>query len=251
MWTLLGSGLAWSLAVVAAAVPPSTTWKAIAPPASAVEWRCANTSGHDWSVRTTPRGDLLFAAAPVQRAELVWPLPGGGRLVGTNKGESGGAIEWVSDSGAQRLELLRTNPVAFAQYRGDIYIATGPSNPATDRGEIYRMHRQAPLSWQIDKVLDLGEAPGAALADADQWTLVTGSGVTRVDLRTLATTRLHTNPHWSQVHPTSIVLRHGRWYIGARSAVIRLSPFNDAYREEWMVPPACAAASTAACHCKA
>ncbi|GAA5069902.1 hypothetical protein [Lysobacter panacisoli] len=246
----MGAGIAWAVVLATASVTPSTHWNVTAPPANAAEWRCANESRSDWTVGMGARGELLFATTPAHPPELSQPLPGGGRLVGTNKGEWGGTVAWVSDSGAQRVELLNKPVVAFAAFRGEVFIASG-SNMYGERGEIHRMHRRGATRWQIDKVLDLAEVPSAALLEADTWTLVTNRGVVRVDLRTLATSRLHTNLQWGQVHPGSVVHRQGRWFIGARSAVIRLSPFNGSYREEWMVPPSCATTTPAGtCHCK-
>lgn len=238
--------LAWSVAFATATGAPPNAWKAVAPPANEREWTCASQSTTDWTVRTGSHGELLFASDGARHPDVSMAVPGGGRLVGSYRGESVGAVEWVSDSGRERVELLRANAVAFTQYRGDVYIATGQAR--NDRGEIYRMHRQGATRWQIDKALDLGEAPGAAVAQDSTWTLVTGTGMTQVDLRTLAATRMHTNRQWGQVYPASLVRRQGRWYIGARSAVIRLSPSATAWREEWMVPPACAKPS-AGCGC--
>lgn len=245
----MGAGIAW-VVLATASVTSSANWNVTAPPANATQWRCATQSHSDWTVATGARGELLFATTPAHPPELSQPLPGGGRLVGTRKGEWGGTVEWVSDSGAQRVELLHKPAVAFATFRGDVFIASGP-DMFGERGEIHRMVRRGATRWQIDKVLDLQEVPAAALLEAGTWTLVTNRGVVRVDLRTLATSRLHTNLQWGQVAPGSVVHRQGRWYIGARSAVIRLSPFNSGYREDWMVPPSCAATPPGgACACK-
>jgi hypothetical protein len=238
----MGSGLAWWLLVVSA-----SAWKAVAPPATDAQWQCANASAQEWRVQAGTRGELLFAHAPGGIAALSFRMPDGGRLVGTDRGEFGGSVDWVSDAGDQRLQLLETNPVAFTLYRGDVYIASGLSHLGVEYGTIHRLHRQGPGRWQIDKVLDLGEAPGAALAKNETWTLATGTGVVNVDLRTLALTRVHTNRQWGQVHPTSLQQREGRWFVGARSAVIRLTPTGDGWREEWLLPPDCAARQ--ACRC--
>lgn len=249
MWTGIGMAVAFTGAL-ASSVAPSSAWKTTAPPGNDAQWRCANHARNEWRVQTDARGGLLFAAPPARRPEFSLRLPGGGRLVGIDKGEFGGSVDWVSDSGRERLQLLQTNPVAFTQYRGDVYIASGLSHLGDEYGEVYRMHRLSPTRWQIDKVLDIDEAPTAALAESEVWTLVTTHGVMRVDLRSFTATRMHVNARWGSVYPNSVVHRQGRWYIGARGAVMRLSPSGDAYREEWMVPPDCAAATADFCRCR-
>lgn len=238
MW----STVAWML--FAASAP---TWKPVAPPATDAQWQCANASAHDWRVQAGSRGELLFSPASGGEATLSFRMPDGGRLVRTDHGQAGGSVDWVSDAGDQRLQLLDTDPVAFTSYRGDVYIASGPSHAGVGQGQIHRMRKQGHGRWQIEKVLDLGEAPGAAAARNETWTLVTGTGVVSVDLRTLALTRVHTNRQWSQVAPRSLGQRDGRWFVGARSAVIRLTPVGDGWREEWLVPPDCAARHACPC----
>lgn len=249
MWTGIGMAVAFT-AALASSMEPAGAWKASAPPGNEAQWRCANHARNEWRVQTDGRGEVLFAAASARRPEFSLRLPGGGRLVGIDKDEFGGSVDWVSDSGKERLQLLQTNPVAFTQYRGDVYIASGPSHLGAEYGHVHRMHRLSPTRWQIDKVLDLDEAPVAALAESEVWTLVTTQGVLRVDLRSFTATRMHVNPRWGSVYPNSVVHRHGRWYIGARGAVVRLSPSGDAYREEWMVPPGCGMAAADYCHCR-
>lgn len=238
MW----SGMVWMLLAVSA-----SAWKAVPPPSTDAQWRCAGASTQDWQVQHGLRGEVLFAHAPGAEATLSFRMPDGGRLVGTGHGASGGAVDWVSDTGDQRVRLLDAAPVAFTAYRGDVYIASGRSHAGPGQGQIHRLHRQGPGRWQIDKVLDLGEAPGAALARDETWTLVTATGMVNVDLRTLELTRVHGNPSWWQVDPASIAQRDGRWYIGARSAVIRLTPLGEGWREEWMLPPDCAAGDGCRC----
>ncbi len=238
----------WSdMALTLALAVSSTAWTVVAPPATQAQWSCANASPEQWRVQRDARGELVFARAPAQTPQIVFAMPDGGQLVGTDHGEFGGSVEWVSDAGDQRLRLLDANPVAFTAWRGDIYIASGLSHLGLEHGEVYRMRQQGRGRWQIDKVLDLGEAPSAAAAEGDAWTLATGTGLVRVDLRTLALTRVHTNPQWWQVHPISIARREGRWFVGARSAVIRLSPLGEGWREDWMVPTACAAVRGCGC----
>lgn len=230
------------MALAVALAASSSAWAPVAPPATAAQWSCANASPQEWRVQRGAHGELVFAPASARAPDLVWRMPDGGRLVGSNQGEFGGSVDWVSDAGDQRVRLLEANAVAFTAWRGDIYIASGLSHLGLEHGEIHRMRQQGRGRWQIDKVLDLEQAPSAAMAKDEAWTLVTGTGLLRVDLRSLAIARVHENPQWWQVYPTSLLQRDGRWFIGARSAVIRLSPVGEGWREEWMLPPGCAAA---------
>jgi hypothetical protein len=226
------------IALIAASA--ASSWTVIDPPQPGLSWHCTSMVQQQWSARVT--GDKLLFSPRVPEAknrDLVWSIGKRGQLVGRNRGLAGGALEWVTDAGKQRRTLLDINPVAFAEHRGDIFDAAGQSHRVLGDGSIYRLRSGGGRDWQIEKVLDLEEAPLAAYARNGSWFLVTVMGVTRLDLHTLETTRLHRNMQWWQLDPSSIVEHRGRWYIGARRGVIRLTRDSQGYREQWMVPSDC------------
>lgn len=226
------------IALVAASA--ASSWTVIDAPRPGIEWQCTSMVKQQWTTRVTG-GNLQFSprTAAAKNRDLVWAIGKRGVLVGRNRGLAGGTLEWVTDSGRQRHTLLDISPIAFAEHRGDIFVAAGLSHRVLGDGSIYRLRSRSGGQWQIEKVMDLEEAPLGAYARNGSWYLVTVLGVTRLDLATLETTRVHRNMYWWHLDPASIVEHRDRWYIGARRGVIRLTRDGAGYREQWMVPSDC------------
>ena len=240
------NALAWLTATTAA-----SSWTVIEPPQSRVDYLCTSSVQKEWRAQVGRRGELRFAprtGAGQGEPELVWAIGKRGRLIGNNRGLAGGSLDWLPAGGGPRQKLLDITPIGFAQYRGDIFVAAGLSHRIEGDGSIYRLRARDNGRWQIDRVLDLQEAPLGTYAREGEWTLVTAIGVTHLDLRTLQARRLHTNLNWWQLGPSSIVGHKDRWYIGARRGVVRLTPDVDGYREQWMVPSDCRS-FTGDCQC--
>lgn len=224
------------IALIAATA--ASSWTVVDPPRAELDWHCSSLAPQEWRARVS--GDKLMFSPRAQdgrNGDLVWSVGKRGQLVGRNQGLRGGSVDWVTDGGRQRRTLLDINPVAFAQHRGDIYVV-GVSNRTLRDGTIHRLRSEGGR-WQVEQVLRLDEPPLAAYARNGSWYLVTVIGVTRLDMQTLAATQLHRNMQWWRLNPSSIVGHRGRWYIGARRGVLRLTPDSEGYREQWMVPSEC------------
>lgn len=204
-------------------------------------WQCANRAEQEWTIAasstTTARVTPLVPEPSLEtRLELA-----DGVLVGTNHGEFGGKIEWRPRDLPARLVIDRVNPVAMIQRGDDVLIATGLAHMTLDAGEILRLSRAEGGDWVASKALDLGEAPNAATRLDDRtWVILTTKGVSRVDLDSLKSKVIHRNRNWWWIYGNSIVPVGDAWVIGARRAVIRLSPNGDEFVEEWLVPKSCA-----------
>lgn len=227
-------------AIVLAAAGASNSFVVIDPPPPGADWSCTSMIQRQWNPRVSA-GQLMFSSQDwsTRRRDLVWAIGKRGHLVGRSHGLAGGSLEWVTNEGRQRRTLLELNPVAFAQHRGDIYVAGDRAYNAVEGGVIYRLRSRSGGQWQIEPVLKLDEAPLTGHAQGPGWYLVTGRGVIRLNLETLEVTRLHRNNQWWQLAPSSIVEHRGRWYIGAVRGVVRLTPDSDGYREQWIVPSDC------------
>lgn len=213
-------------------------WIALSPPATAAQWQCANYARDEW--RVSPRSGADVAIARGDHSSVVrMDLPDGA-LLGKNNGEFGGAIEWKTPNGKPEVILPNKNPVAFTQSGASVLVASGLAHLGMDHGEIIRLDRGEHGRWNATRVLDLGSAPTAAYReDADNWIILTNTGVKRIDLGTMTVTKLHENPGWFNVYPNSIAASGQSWLIGARRAVIRLDPEGSGYSEQWLVPGTC------------
>lgn len=231
---------------------PPKGWVAIGQPENKAEWACANYSQQEWAVSGNSAQSVTIS--PYKDAsEIKLSLPDG-ELIGINHGEFGGRIEWIGQDGVRRVLVPDGNPVAFTIRGDDVFAATGLSHMGIESGEIIKLHRVHDGTWQVSTVMDLGEAPdaGTRIGDAT-WILLTTNGVTRVDLHKLTKEQIYHNKNWWMLYANSIRPLGNSWVVGARRAVIQLTPDNGTYAEEWLVPASCKSLERLAgpnCECK-
>ncbi len=223
-------------------------WTAISQPVGD-NWRCANSSREEWAVSAGPNNTVQISPHSA-RVDVRLALPDG-ELVGTNQGEFGGMIEWVTRDTKRHMVLPDVNPVSFTTRGDDVFVATGLAHLSLDSGAIFRIRRAKNGDWQSSKVIDLGEAPNASFRVGDtSWVVLTTNGVTRIDLQKLTQDRIYRNENWWQLYGNSIVPLGDSWIIGARRAVIRLTPINQSFSEDWLVSEQCRLLVAPNCACK-
>ena len=233
------------LLVVATSATPSVviskagelplSWSVIEQPKSDDDWQCANYSMLEWAVSgDSAQGITISPYEDTPQIKISLP---DGDLIGSNFGEFGGSIEWVKHNSSKRVLIAKTNPVAFTQRGNDVYVAVGLAHLSQNDGNIIKLHRANNGSWQFSQILALVEAPSAATrVDDTTWVILTTNGVTKLDLSSLATEQIHHNENWGMLYANSIRTLGNSWLIGARSAVIRITPSETGYTEEWLGP---------------
>ncbi|MDR7133331.1 hypothetical protein J2X06_000515 [Lysobacter niastensis] len=230
--------------------PPPKGWTVIDQPRNEDEWRCSNYSQDEWAVDGKSVHDAVIS--PYEHAKEVTLELAGGRLIGTNHGEFGGRVEWEARGSLRRVLVASANPVALTRRGNDVFVATGLAHLTLNSGEVLRLRRSDDDSWQLSKVIDLGEAPNAAFRkDETTWIVLTTNGVTRVDLSALTKQQIYRNGNWWLLYGNSIAPLGNSWLIGARRAVIRLTPSAEGYREEWLAPDSCKRITGPGCDCQA
>lgn len=228
---------------------PPKGWAVISQPKSEAEWSCANYSQQEWAVSGTSAKNA--GISPYRHAsEVRLSLPDG-QLIGTNHGEFGGKIEWIGLDAVRRVVIPDKNPIAFTIRGDDVFVATGLAHLSQDSGEIIRLRRVRGGAWQASTVISVGEAPNAAVrVDSATWMLLTTNGVTKIDLSKLTKESIYRNNHWWMLYANSIRPLGTSWLVGARRAVIRVTPANGSYTEEWLVPANCKTLTKPNCGCK-
>src|SRR5438034_3675713 len=83
-------------------VPPG--WTVISPPVTEEGWLCANWARQHWSVEVAESGAVRIDQATGRGGPITLQMQGG-RLIVTNRGEFGGALEW-EPTGSSRRELI-------------------------------------------------------------------------------------------------------------------------------------------------
>ncbi|WP_158879662.1 hypothetical protein [Rhodanobacter sp. L36] len=172
-------------------------------------------------------------------SEIRLALPDG-QLVGINGGEFGGRIEWIGQDGVRRVVVPDKNPVAFTTRGNDIFVATGLFHMGIDSGEIIKLRRTGSGTWQVSTVMNLDEAPdaGARIDDAT-WMLLTTHGLTQVDLIELTKEPIYRNENWKLLWANSVRPLGDSWLVGARRAVIEITPRGGTFEEKWLIPASC------------
>jgi hypothetical protein len=145
---------------------------------------------------------VLVSLPQVSRADTVVNLGSGhtivlalrgGRLIGTNAGEFGGAIEWEATGTSARTMILRCNPVAFVTAPSGVFAVEGLAHLSISRGRLLKLVRSGG-TWKVKDVVDLGAAPkSVALVGSETLRIVTTDGVTEVNLKKMMATRSSTN----------------------------------------------------------
>ena len=175
----------------------------------------------------------------------------GGQLVGSDMGEFGGSIWWRRPDGHHdtlRVQGRDTsgfhadNLHRFILHRGAVYALVGLAHLTLNEGELLLLSRDG-TRWSARQLLSLGGAPRAVTRLGNDTILIlTTDSLLSVGLDPARPTRraLHGNGTWSYTYPSSMIQdRAGLIYIGMRGAVVRLTPAERGYKEDWLVPAQC------------
>jgi hypothetical protein len=226
---------------------PPKGWIEVAPPATAVEWQCANYSLPGISLAGSTRTQLRPHPFQETRRDESLPLPDGA-LVGSDHGEFGGTIEWRPKGKRKAQVVVAANTQALLAHGDEAYAITGLAHLSLDDGQLLRL-RRGNGTWSATPVLDLVHAPQAWFKlDPDHVLIATTHELLLVDLSQLTKKTLHENTQWWNVYPNSVQPFGDAIAIGVRGGVILLRPEGQAYRERWWVPARCRQ-SGKACPC--
>ncbi|MBU2574776.1 MAG: hypothetical protein KKH28_11935 [Elusimicrobia bacterium] len=228
-----------------------------APEADSASLRCAGFSGSAWSVSLVG-GNVKIN--PRSGAPVDEPLPfeirpkdtaaglGGDRrvkrvkngwLIGFDAGEFGGALWWFSANGGKRKKLIKENVLGLVESSAGVLVLVGIAHFRTDKGEVLRARKNRKGDWQVTRLADLGGEPKAfAKESPDSLLVLTNHGLLRV-LASGKVERLFTT-RYGGLYPNSMTLsKTGVIHFGMRHFVTRLTPADNAYKEEWFVPADC------------
>lgn len=182
------------------------------------------TLGHGWD---TPQDTLRLAD---------------GRFSGMNRGEWGGEIWWEPNRGP-RVRIARENLVRFLLRDSTVFAFVGLAHLTFDEGRMLQLGRPEGR-WQVVRSWPLGSAPwGYAKLGRDTLLVPTADSLLLIHFEGGAPVRRAV--HGGTGVPYTDVItaardRAGTLYLGARSAVVQLTPRpTGGYAERWLVPAQC------------
>ena len=189
-----------------------------------------------------------------------------GYLLGFNRGEWGGNIDWYSKNGKKKYEIATSiNPVQFIVRNNVLYAITGINHLSITEGNIIKIEKEGD-KWTVKEYLKLPDKPHAVQLDShDNMLVFTSSGLYSIDneanIDTLAVkfsrptipvievslpgsvdtirvmqTPMYRNPKWvwGFLHPTSMVIQNDVVYVGMRGGVYKFDLATK--KEEWLLP---------------
>lgn len=186
---------------------------ATAPQPMSDEWYAANHSLKDIFV-STDEGALVALEKPVDYPAEIATVHG--KLVGEDKGEWGGSIKFMPDTGKD-YTLVEENFQGFYTLEGRLFALTGLAHMGIDEGAIYEIiFRDG--RWAADGIAKLDGCPEAFSIVDNMLYLVTSNSLSTVSADGMIETLLD-EAFWEGLYPTSIVCADTVVFIGMRGGV--------------------------------
>lgn len=200
---------------------------------------CANRlTGGEWTVSDDHGVVVVQPVGEPDPPRFTKLSTAQGTLIAVDRGEWGGALLWTPEGQSDPVEVLSENVLSVVPDREGVLAIGGLAHGTGDRGFIQPVqYDQAASQWVLRDRLDLGSAPRAVVPTEQGLVIVTDKAVWRYrqhDLRALKSV------NFDFLYPSSVVVADdGSIYVGMRSAVVRLRPAGNTWREEWLRPPSC------------
>jgi len=157
-----------------------------------------------------------------------------GRIVGTDEGEWGGAIEFSPDFGSG-YTMLESNFKGFYIVDGRIFVLTGLAHLISDFGYLYEL-TYVDGKWKAEPILNLDSAPNAYMVIDETLYLVTNKAVLVIENGEI-TKSISGDDSWWALYPNSLVvvgsdlymgLRHGMFHVDLESGdITKYFQIND------------------------
>lgn len=205
------------------------------------EWYCVNWSRDEWDVSLSgDQSEMLITKRTIGEQRPVLHYDDDGLLVAFDRGEFGAVIWWVPSTGKEPSLVSREHLLAFVSTRRGLFGVTGYSHLTKSEGKILQFIKLPEKKWTVVPTLDLGSAARAIFRTAEDELLIAAHvGLLKVrlpDQRVL----LHKSRGVYTLAPKSLVQdKSGVIFLGMRHAIARLTPTDQGYREEWLVPKTC------------
>jgi hypothetical protein len=161
-----------------------------------------------------------------------------GWLVGSDAGEWGGKLYWLSKDGLQKIKLLTDNIRGIITLGESAFILSGMAHLSTDDGKIYKVLLGENSELQSEVIADLKTQPQSFLVENESILVLLKDKLLRLDHKGQTTVLAETD--YSLLYPNSMAATSsGVVYVGMRLFLVRFVPDGNGYREEWLVRRDC------------
>ncbi len=215
-----------------------------------VEWKERNIQIHSSSKKDLEKF-LPFKISDDTKISLVnvssFLKTKTGWLVGYDGGEWGGKLWWVDNKGNRKL-LLEENVVEIVESSQGSLVFTGLSHLRTNYGKVYLVEDKSNDQVSVRLLSELGEKPSAIVQESkDSWYVLTDDKLLKFNISGKGEDVINL----SLSYPNSMIQTpDGIIYIGSRLFVVRLTPKEKGFNEEWLVPESCKSFKLKDYHCE-
>ncbi len=230
--------------------------------------RCRWQSECQWQLFRDAQGLAIYHtepprdAVPVDRKDsdekMAWEGYGlrrvleveDGWIVALDVGEFGAGLWWIAKDGRRQKKLGEPHVVALIRTKVGVFAATGLDHGIPGRGEVLLIKKRHGGDWQSKHFAFVGDSAKTAIAAPDGGILV----VTRTSLVHVSfggKAKILHRGKWSEFfdtghgtfttwHPGSVAVESsGKILLGMNGAIVRLTPTDDGYQEDWLMPSVC------------
>lgn len=143
-----------------------------------------------------------------------------GKLIGVDRGEWGGRIEFLDKVSGERTLIKEGNVKFIFQYQGKTYFIEGLAHLSMSKGSMYRLDYDNSIFTPV-KVIDFEDAPEAMYIHNDL--LYIAGFKTFFLVKDLKKEEVFSETMWSGQYPNSIVVIDNRnVYVGFREGYAKL-----------------------------
>ncbi len=161
-----------------------------------------------------------------------------GWLIGSDDGEWGGKLYWLSNEGEQAIELLKDNIRGIISSGDTAFILAGLAHLTIDEGMIYKVSARRDGKLQSEVILDLKAQPQSFVVANNSVFILLNDKLLRLEPN--GQTSVLAESDYQLLYPNSMAITSsGVIYVGMRLFLVRFVPDGDGFREEWLVRQDC------------
>jgi hypothetical protein len=158
-----------------------------------------------------------------------------GYIVGINKGEFGGGLWFVSQSGDVAYELAkRLNIVKIFEYKSRIFAIEGLDHMGFPRGNVIEIYQDT--TWKYKVLHRLTDAPYLIRRHNDHLIIVASGSIYKIDKNLKISTLLKAPFSWNMLFPSSVLFDQEDIYLAMRGGILKIAAFETKPMYEWYVP---------------
>ena len=156
-----------------------------------------------------------------------------GYIIGTNKGEFGGDVWFLSNDGKSSYKIATaTMVVHIFDFLGTIYVLEG-SNHMRTSGSLLQLQKER--NWKVERIYTLPSAPNIALVENDTVFIIASSHIISFNKVRELKTLLKSTFDWRIFYPSSAIVDGDTIYIAMFKGILKISSFQSDPQYKWLI----------------